>query len=1074
MNGVFDKKTKTIYIDTGGKHGKRSAVLGVIFLFLCVFAGVYGIISSVADSFNFELSTYWIAGQILLYLLFFTVVYFMPSFIFACVALLGGGAVIGFYVWRNLDEVIFRASAALNWCLFQINEAGYGIGPLLDRELARDTPHEYYAIIFTFAIIFFTGVFSYLIYSRKNVFFNLVISITVIFPGFFYGLIPSSFSFALITAFWVANFSVNIFDSEYIARLIYKQDEIPAKKLAKIKLKEFKREHRASIKSIKKEIKTIALLPHPDENILRLERLLRQLEVYAKPGFLFLKFYGLDKLKVRKSNQKFVNPVKSEKKKLKKELKEMEQAEKTAMLEERKAFKNLNLGERLKISFRYNFDGKRKFFTRSGFNAGFAFLVALLVIMLVQPFISSDARIDFLPRPDDVLTTLTTTVEHLLVGSDARIYGGHSGGMGGGNLYRPGGVRFRNVPILELDLRETPRIQSSMIYLRGFVGAIYDGRRWIEADRRYIDDFNRLMASAAFETYRPESFFRYFKSFMHDAMGASLRQRSNELTRDRITVQHVVTGGRLLFTPYFMENITLYGFNMRRIADLNTHVTNSIFRRPRYTMEFYSSDNILNRDLGYPVNNMRHYLNRYMDIFTHVNFWTHEQILERFPNARIINQAELTELLELYDYNGENFSDDYHTQIEHFLTSGGRHILSVPNYIIIPKEDGPTEYEFTEFIESYVWNSRSHFGSVPLDFIRSEMAYYNFVREHFLQLPETLPEAVGELAREITQGLDSVFDKALAIEYYLSTTFPYTLDPRTPRDLEQDFVYSFLFDVQEGYCSYYATAMTVMLRTLGIPAREVEGFLVDTRRITRDEDNNPAAIVVLDSDAHAWTEVYLRGIGWIPFEPTASAEAEEEEEQRPWVPPSHIRREGMNGFMEMPYWEVCDCWENDLDCYCWDDEGFIAGTADDIDYTNLYIAILTAASIALIISVFYFINYGINSKRLKYFKTAGTNAAMLKMLAYIMRFLKLCGFTIQSDEGLVNFARRISQNFPMMRSDGWVNLMRIMQKARYSVHNISEQEREYACSFIGELREECLKNLKFGLKFRLRFMRFVI
>ena len=81
---------------------------------------------------------------------------------------------------------------------------------------------------------------------------------------------------------------------------------------------------------------------------------------------------------------------------------------------------------------------------------------------------------------------------------------------------------------------------------------------------------------------------------------------------------------------------------------------------------------------------------------------------------------------------------------------------------------------------------------------------------------------------------------------------------------------------------------------------------------------------------------------------------------------------------------------------------------------------------------------------------------------------------IRSDEGLIEFARRIAQSFPMMRSDGWVNMMRIMQKARYSAHDITEKEREYAYTFIGELREECLKNLKFGIKFRLKYVRFVI
>jgi hypothetical protein len=158
----------------------------------------------------------------------------------------------------------------------------------------------------------------------------------------------------------------------------------------------------------------------------------------------------------------------------------------------------------------------------------------------------------------------------------------------------------------------------------------------------------------------------------------------------------------------------------------------------------------------------------------------------------------------------------------------------------------------------------------------------------------------------------------------------------------------------------------------------------------------------------------------------------------------------------------------------WDDSMPAAVTGNAVDYTNLFRLLAVLFAVIFILSAFYFANYGINNSRLKYFKTADANAAMLRMLAYTLKFLRLCGFVIRSDEGLVDFARRIAHSFPMMRSDGWINIMRIMQKARYSVHAISEQEREYAYTFLEELRKECLQNLKSGLKFRLRFVQFVI
>lgn len=1059
MNGVFDKKAKTVYIDTGEKHGKKSAVLGTFFLFLCVYAGCFGLASCVIESFEFEISKYWVAFEILKYLLFFTAVYFLPSRLFMVITLLGGAGFTTFYVWTNLQQLIKIGSAALNWCLFRINQAGYNIGALVDRPLAMDTPHADYLIIFTFALILVTGVFSYLIYSRKNVFFNVIVSVAVIFPGFFYGLIPSYFSFSLVAAFWISNFAVNMFDSGYITRLVYKQGAIPENKLAKIKLNEFKKEYKKSIKNIKSEIKLIARLPNPDENTLKLERLLRQLETYKKPGFLFIKFYGLDKLKLRKSKKKFVNHVKIEKKKIKQELKEIKKVEQAEKIKERNAFKALTFTERIKINFKNNFNEKKSFFARGGFGAISAFIVALAAIIVVQPFIAPDARFS-LAMPEQILSTLTSTVEYALVGSDSRVYGGYGGGMGGGNLYKPGGVNFKNKPILQIDVQNSPRINSGVIYLKGFIGSIYDGKKWQEVDKNYIIEYNKMMTHSIFANYKPETYFRTFTDAMQDVVGAPYNRRAVELKSDRININHLVRGGRLIFTPYFTNAVLASTNRIQTVADLNTQVTNSLFRYPQYTIEFYSVDNVLDRLSKNAVSDMRDYLQRYNNLFTDVSFWSPEQIEARFPGAFLLNYDEAMDFVSI----NKDFSEKYIINYNVYSEDGGYNLINIEtpdsfiyNYVFIPKE---YEDEWSQLMgESPYFR---YGGILPSDYLLSEMAYYNFVRNYYLQLPGEIPQEVISLAQELTQDCETDYDKALALEDYLARNYEYTLNPREPYDVEQDFVYNFLFDVKEGYCSYYATAMTVMMRALGIPAREVEGYIVDTRKITRDENGKPLAIVVLDSNAHAWTEVYLRGIGWIPFEPTAAYYQEEEvQEVAPYVYTPPVR---LPGYMEPMPLSIEEEEETDES----------VASENERNYSNLYKTLIILLSVIFVILVFYFINYVINNRRFKYFKTAEANAATVKMLYYVLKFLRLCGFVIRSDEGLVEFAKRIASSFPMMHSNGWVNIMRIMQKARYSVHEISEKEREYVYKFLSDLREECLKNLKFRMKFRLRFLRFVI
>jgi hypothetical protein len=84
--------------------------------------------------------------------------------------------------------------------------------------------------------------------------------------------------------------------------------------------------------------------------------------------------------------------------------------------------------------------------------------------------------------------------------------------------------------------------------------------------------------------------------------------------------------------------------------------------------------------------------------------------------------------------------------------------------------------------------------------------------------------------------------------------------------LERDVADYFLFDLRQGYCDYYATAMVVLARMAGLPARLVVGYASGTY----DPEN--ARYVVTEADAHSWVEVYFSGYGWIEFEPTAGRE----------------------------------------------------------------------------------------------------------------------------------------------------------------------------------------------------------
>lgn len=141
--------------------------------------------------------------------------------------------------------------------------------------------------------------------------------------------------------------------------------------------------------------------------------------------------------------------------------------------------------------------------------------------------------------------------------------------------------------------------------------------------------------------------------------------------------------------------------------------------------------------------------------------------------------------------------------------------------------------------------------------------------DSYLRLPGSLPQRVADLAKELTQDAVTMYDKVNAIESYLNSSpeFRYSKVDVVAPLLDQDYVDQFLFESKVGYCDNFSTAMVVMLRTLGIPARWAKGFSPGTA-IPSFEERKTYEIKNLN--AHSWPEVYFAGYGWIPFEPTPS------------------------------------------------------------------------------------------------------------------------------------------------------------------------------------------------------------
>ncbi len=141
--------------------------------------------------------------------------------------------------------------------------------------------------------------------------------------------------------------------------------------------------------------------------------------------------------------------------------------------------------------------------------------------------------------------------------------------------------------------------------------------------------------------------------------------------------------------------------------------------------------------------------------------------------------------------------------------------------------------------------------------------YPLWVTERYLALPETVTERTRELAAQLASGQANAFDTAVAVEEYVRSAIVYNEEIDSPPD-DQDVVDYVLFESLEGYCEYYASAMAVLLRAEGIPARVVGGYF------PAPFDANEGGHLYREKNAHLWVEVFFPRYGWIPFEPTAN------------------------------------------------------------------------------------------------------------------------------------------------------------------------------------------------------------
>ncbi len=321
-----------------------------------------------------------------------------------------------------------------------------------------------------------------------------------------------------------------------------------------------------------------------------------------------------------------------------------------------------------------------------------------------------------------------------------------------------------------------------------------------------------------------------------------------------------------------------------------------------------------------------------------------------------------------------------------------------------------------------------------LDSVKYSLEHSIEAHDNYTMLPE-IPHRVTQLAYDITAAYETDYDKALAIEDYLSNNYTYTLEP-PPLPPEQDFVDHFLFDGREGYCTYYATAMVVLARTIGLPARYVEGYVVPST----------GSQIITNNESHAWPELYFEGVGWLQFEPTSPYTSR--------MATATTESSNGLGYETFDPYPTADP-EEDYPPPQTELSDTIAPEVADENW-HMPIAIVVVSAIVAILMLIAVANVLLRQRRLRRFAALDEKRSILESYYYYLRLLKLSSLTCRTGETAMQFASRVDGTLPSL-PQSFSEITAIFEQARYGNAALSPQQKQavldFRTPFAQEVRE---------------------
>lgn len=622
------------------------------------------------------------------------------------------------------------------------------------------------------------------------------------------------------------------------------------------------------------------------------------------------------------------------------------------------------------------------------------------------------------------------------------------GGVGNGELGRVDKIKFKNKVMLKIQTdNEVP------MYLKSFVGSIYENNSWHDVEHNFINQSKELFNNYYAVNDKAISiqtctlpFQRYVKE-----------KSDNLIIENNMIIQNLAGNKENLIVPYHLTEAPYLYDEINRYNDKNIYCKKSI-------------------DKPYEVKSHLYAISQYSNVKQYSPFIENKSMY-------VISESEWD------DYKHENYES---ANITYWYNK-----YAYNNYAKLPDRNNSDMENLISSFETFWENQYSQFANDE-----------NSTPQFGLNASKAV-----ELVRK-----------------YLEESTEYSLSPgKTPAN--KDFVDYFLYQNRQGYCVHYATAATLMLRAAGIPTRYVEGYVVTEQDYERAHLANSKTVQIRDTNAHAWIEVFDPSIGWVPYEVTPGYNEKEIPQQiltnlrdpeqatemdlsNEVVNANNIlnhdnssseKSESQNTSSELKKETLSQNLSSNIDTQT---------QTQNVKNKNLYLFTLKLIFLIFLFIILFILlkRIIIIAKRKKAMKDKDINKSVMMTYKYILTLFKYCGFNLKDHENLDSFTYTVEkkcryiysskleditdnliteeklkklmflekqrikekgyveENINLIKKGEFKEVTSIVQKARFSQHPLSDEEKQKVFSFYERLQNIIYNNINFLKKINFKWL----